>query len=132
MVYLISVRSSETDEIQERFRAGGIPVFLEPDYSRVDMVTGIATVFRNATTGPAWYRVYVCLDDQLQEAKRLLSDANYKVTKPVDVAKFEATMDRLGANRKVGWRLSDKNLNWIVGIIVVAFVLWILRVVIAS
>ena len=132
MDYLGSVPSSEVDEIQRRFRISGVPIFVEPDHARGDMVTGIATAFRNAVSGPSWYRVYVCIDDQLHEAKRLFSDANYKVTKPVDVAKFEATMDKLGANKKPTWRVSSQTMNWIVGALVLLFVLWILRAVITS
>src|SRR5690349_1533487 len=110
------------DEIKARFRAGGIPIFLEPDYGTRDQPTvGRASAYRNATTPPEWYRVYVCLEQQKEEAKRLFHDARYKVKAPVDVDEFEATMEKLGANRKFEW---PESLNWIVGIVAIASVLW--------
>jgi hypothetical protein len=113
------------DEIKARFRASGIPIFVEPDYAARDtMSVGPASTYRNATTPPESFRVYVCLEQQREEAKRLFHDARYKVKAPVDVEQFEATMERLGANRKFEWPIS---LNWIVGIVAVAAVLWIAR-----
>lgn len=128
MIYLASVNSSKIDEIKARFRAGGIPVFIVPDYSITEgTIGGIGTSFRNINDDPEWYRLNICLDDQLEEAKRLFEDSNYKVTAPVDVEKFEATMDKLGANRKVEWRMPEISLNWIVGIAILGIALLILR-----
>ncbi len=96
------------------------------------MSAGVATIYRNATSLPDWYRINICLDEQIEEAKRLFNDANYKVKAPVDIAEFEATMDKLGANRNFEWRLSNTSLNWIVGIVILGFVLLILRAVFTS
>jgi hypothetical protein len=132
VIYLASPDAEELDEIRQRFRAGGIPIYLEPDYARDDIVAGVATAFRNATTGPQRYRLYVCIETQLEEAKHLLANKHYKVRAPVDVAKFEATMEKLGANRKMEWRLTTRAMNWMVAVVVVAFLLWVLRAVLRT
>jgi hypothetical protein len=133
MIYLTSVRLAELTELKARFRASGIPVYVEPDYSvRDTMASGSADTYRSATSPHDWYRINICLDEQLDEAKHLFEDANYEVKAPVDVAKFETTMDGLGANREVEWKLSDKDLNRIFEIILVGFVFWILYAVLTS
>jgi hypothetical protein len=132
LIYLASVRSEEMDEIKERFRTGGIPVYIAPDYSISDGIGGIGVSRSNADGRPRWYKINICLDHQLEEGKRLFDDANYKVMAPVDVVKFEATMDKLGANRDVEWRLSNTSLNWLVGIVILGLVLFILRAVLTT
>ncbi len=131
MIYLASVRSSEIDEIKERFRAGGIPVFIAPDYT-IENGGGYGVASNNLAGLIKWYSIKICLDDQIEEAKHLFNDANYKVMAPVDVDKFESTMGNLGANRDFEWRLSDKSLTWIIGLVILGFVLLILRAVFAS
>jgi len=69
---------------------------------------------------------------RFEEAKRLFNDANHKVKAPVDVTEFEATMEKLGANSNFVWRLSNTSLNWIVGIVILGFVLLILRAVLTT
>ncbi len=130
MIYLASVRSSEIDEIKDRFRSGGIPIFTAPDYTITDgMPGGIGLSARNAEGRPDWYSISICLDEQLEEGKRLFKDADYKVFVPVDVDEFEAKMDKLGANREFEWRFSDNGLLWIVLAVIVGFVICILRAV---
>jgi hypothetical protein len=133
LIYLASVRAKEMDEIKERFRTGGIPVLIAPDYSINDgMPGGFGVSERNAMGKPSWYSINICLDEQLEEGKCLFKDVNYKVKAPVDVAEFEATMDKLGANSNFEWRLSNTSLNWIVGIVILGFVLLILRAVLTT
>lgn len=111
MIFLASVQSSEIDEIKDRFRAGGIPVFIVPDYSvKAGEIAGIGASLEHANGQTNWYSVSICLDDQFAEGQRLLDDANYHVIAPVDVEKFEATMNKLGANRDVEW-FPEKNLT---------------------
>jgi hypothetical protein len=106
---------------------------IAPDYSiNEGMPGGYGVSESNAMGQPRWYSINICLDDQLEEGKRLFNDANYKVMAPVDVAKFEATMDKLGANRTFEWRLSDTSLNLIFGIVILGIVLLILRAVLTT
>ena len=133
MIFLASVRSSDVDEIKERFRVGGIPIFVAPDFvlKRND-IPGIGASQQHAAGRSNWYSVSICLDEQLEEGKRLFNDPNYIVISPVDVAEFEAEMDKLGANREVELNLADSGPFWIVVAVVLGFVIWILRAVSAA
>ena len=129
MLYLTSVRSEDIQEIEGRFRASGIPIYTDPDYSQRDgFVSGIGSSYSNATRLPDWYRINVCLDEQFEEAKLLFENPSYTVKWPVDVAQFEATMNEL-STQEIRPLNSENILNRISIIVVVAFAIWILYVV---
>jgi hypothetical protein len=48
LIYLASVRAEEMDKIKERFRTGGIPVLIAPDYSINDGMLGGFGQLRNS------------------------------------------------------------------------------------
>jgi len=116
--YLVSVKFEQLHEIEDRFRAGGIPIYVEEDQVRSNeaAIVPVAIVSRFNLPAP-WYRISVCLEEQFEEAKQLLADSNYEVRAPVDVEEFEKRMKELGANRPVALRPSARALNWLVGMI---------------
>ena len=64
MLHRLSVDSDEeAEEISQRFHASGVPVFVERDFTRTDPSN------RHAAFG---YRVHIWLEEQLDDAKRLL------------------------------------------------------------
>jgi hypothetical protein len=130
LIFLASVRFSEIDEIKERFRVGGIPIFVAPDFTlKANDIPGLGASQQHAAGRSNWYSVSVCLDEQFEEGKRLFNDPNYTVMSPVDVAEFEAEMDKLGANREVELNLADNGLFWIVAAVILGLVIWIVRTV---
>jgi len=122
--YLASVTSEQLQAIQDRFRASGIPIFVETDQVRTNEAAIVpAAIVSRFNLAPSWYRINVCLDEQFDEAMRLFRDPNYQVRSPVDVEAFERKMDQLGANRPVKLRPSDKTLNWLVGAVILGIAL---------
>lgn len=110
--------------MRDRFRAGGIPIFVEVDHVRSNETAIVPAAIVSRFNLPAhWYRIDVCLDEQFDEATRLFQDPGYSVQSPVDVEAFEKQMEELGANRPVSLRPSDKTLNVVVGAAIVAIVL---------
>jgi len=75
LLHLVSVDTSEeADEISQRFHASGVPVFVEPDLTRTDPSV------RSAAFG---HRIHIWLEEQLDDAKRLLRDPQYEVVAPL-------------------------------------------------
>lgn len=92
MLHLISVDTSdEADEIAQRFHTRGIPVFVEPDYTRTDPSA------RGTSFG---FRVHIWLKEQSEDAKRLLRDPDYGVMAPVDVASSMLRWSNMMRNEK--------------------------------
>ena len=125
MLHLISVDTSEeAEEISQRFHASGIPVFVERDFTRTDPSN------RNSAFG---HRIHIWLEEQLEDAKRLLRDPQYEVVAPVDIPKFYAALDQHDAQSEVAWyKAEEKWLNWLVGIGAVSLVAWLAYAVLAS
>jgi hypothetical protein len=123
MTPLASIPADQVQELEDRFRAAGIPLYFESDYSRRrHNVLPTGSLYSADASVPNWYRVHVCLDEQTEEAKRLFEDPTYKVKAPIDIEKFEAKMAKLGADPELAWRVPDATLNWIVGGAIVAIV----------
>ena len=125
MLHVISVDSSEeANEISQRFDASGVPVFVEPDFTRTDPAT------RSAAFD---YRIHIWLEEQLDDAKRLLRDPQYEVVAPVDVAKVYATLNQHDARSEKAWyRAEEKWLNWLIGIGAVGLIAWLAYAALAS
>ena len=125
MLHLISVDTNEeADEISQRFNASGVPVFVEPDFTRTDPSA------RSAAFG---YRIHIWLEEQLDDAKRLLRDPQYEVVAPVDVAKFYAALNQHDARSEKAWyRTEEKWFNWLVGIGAVGLIAWLAYAALAS
>jgi hypothetical protein len=106
LLLLTSVdREDEANELTLRFEASGIPVFVEPDYTRTDPAS------RNASFG---YRVHLWLEEQIDDGKRLLVDPSYEVASPVDVDAFYAALQEHAQVKEEQWKDSETRwLNWI-------------------
>ena len=118
MLLLTSVDTDvEANELAHRFEASGIPVFIEPDYTRTDPSN------RNSTFG---YRVHLWLEEQVEEAEQLLRDPAYEVVSPVDVQAFYSTLRKHDERKEGEWREAETRwLNWIVGALALGFVGWV-------
>ena len=125
MLHLISVDTNEeAEKISQRFHANGVPVFVEPDFTRTDPSA------RGAAFG---HRIHIWLEEQLDDAKRLLRDPQYEVVAPVDVAKFYAALDKHDAQGEAAWyRAEESWLNWLVGVCAVGLIAWLAYAALAS
>jgi len=122
--YIASVKFEHLQDIEDRFRAGGIPIYVRPDLVRSNEAAIVPAAIVSRHNLPAhWYRIDVCLDEQHEEAELLFANPDYEVRNRVDVDAFEETMNRLGANRPVSMRPPDRALNWLIGAILLAIVL---------
>lgn len=129
MELLASVLANEATELWDRFRANGIPVLLVDDYSHPDdLAAGLSVAYQGSP--PKWRRVYVCLDEQLEEAKLLFRDPKYEVKAPVDVAAFDRKLHEMAAGDKSKRSLIDENLNWLIGGLLIIVVVGILILVV--
>lgn len=118
MQLLTSVDSEEeANELSLLFHGSGIPVFVEPDHTRINPAE------RNSYFG---YRVHIWLDEQMDDAKRLLRDPAYEVVSAVDVEAFYASMERQDAAKEASWyKAEERWLNWFFGAAAVGLVAWI-------
>jgi len=124
MFLLASIPADQVQELDDRFRAAGIPLYFEPDYSRRRHdVLPTGSLYSTEASVPDWCLAHVCLEEQAEEAKRLFDDPTYKVKAPIDVQKFEAKMAKLGADAGLAWRVPDATLNWIVSGAIAAVVI---------
>jgi hypothetical protein len=125
MELLASVAAADAADIWDRFRANGIPVLLVDDYAHPDdLAAGLSVAYHGSP--PKWRKIYVCLDEQIEEAKLLFKDPNYEVKAPVDVAAFDKKLTKMVARDKSTRSILDENLNWIVGGLLVFVALAIL------
>ena len=118
MLLLTSLdREDEANELTRRFEASGIPVLVEPDYTRTDPAS------RNASFG---YRVHIWLEEQIDDGKRLLVDPSYEVASPVDVDAFYAALQKHDQVKEEQWKDSETRwLNWIAVAIATGIAGWI-------
>lgn len=118
MLHFLSVDTyDEADEIAQRFQASGIPVFVEHDYTRTDPSS------RNASFG---FRIHLWLENQLEDAKRLLRDPDYEVLHPVNVEEFYTRLKEHDAQQELAWhKKNERWLNWAAIIAVVGLAAWI-------
>ena len=118
MLLLTSVdREDEANELTRRFEASGIPVFVEPDYTRTDPAS------RNASFG---YRVHLWLEEQIDDGKGLLVDPSYEVVSPVDVDAFYSALQKHDQVKEQEWKDSETRwLNWIAVAIAMGVAGWI-------
>lgn len=114
----------EANELAQRFEASGIPIFVEPDYTRTDPAR------RSASFG---YRVHLWLGEQMDDAKGLLADPAYEVVSPVDVGAFYAALQKDDQVKEEQWKQSETRwLNWIAVLIAVAIAGWIANAALRS
>lgn len=107
----------EANELTRRFEASGIPVFVEPDYTRPDPAS------RNASFG---YRVHLWLEEQVEDGKRLLADPSYEDVSPVDVDAFYAALQKHDQIKEEQWKQSETRwLKWVAVAIATGIAGWI-------
>jgi hypothetical protein len=125
MLLLTSVDTEdEANELTHRFEASGIPIFVEPDYTRPDLAN------RTSSFG---YRVHLWLEEQLEDAKRLLRDPAYEVVSPVDVEAFYAALEKHDEGKEHQWEQAETHwLNWTAGILAIGVAGWITYAVLRS
>lgn len=125
MIHLISVdTANQANELQERFEANGIPVFVQEDYTRQDPTS------RSANFG---YRIHIWLEEQLEDATQLLRNPEHEVKTPVDIGEFYAQLDRHDEEKEAAWyKAEERWLNWLFGAAALGFIGWILYAATAS
>jgi hypothetical protein len=119
VILLGSVGFEQSAELRDRFRGAGIPILLEPDYAR----KGQIALGAPNRAEPDRVRVHVCIEEQIDEARRLFADPDYVVQHPVDIEEFDAAMERVGAGPDLERSLPDMTMNWIVGGMLLALVI---------
>lgn len=119
MIHLISVDTeAQVNDLQLRFEASGIPIFVQSDFSRTDPAN------RNTFYG---YRVHIWIEEQLEDAKRLVNDPNYQVEKPVNVQEFYALLNEQDKTSEVAYYVAEEKwLNIIFGMAAIGLVGWVI------
>jgi hypothetical protein len=100
--------------LEQLMHASGIPVFVEPDYTRtaVDLLGG--------TFG---YRIHLWQEDQIEDALRVMEQPDYQPPTAVDVPAFFAALEaKAEANRAAKAKNFNTQLKWLVGIIAAGLV----------
>jgi hypothetical protein len=117
MIHLTSVDTeAEADDLQLLFEASGIPIFVQSDFTREDPAN------RFADFG---YRIHIWIDEQLEDAKRLIKDSDHQVRHPVDVQQFYAELNKLDEEREAAFYKAEKKwLNWLFGLALAGIVGW--------
>ena len=111
-------------ELEQLMHASGIPVFVEPDYTRVAV---------DAVGGTFGYRVHVWLEEQTEDALRVMKEPDYQPLSAVDVPAFFAKLEAAEvAKSAVNARRFETQLNWLVGIMVAGLAGWLAYSAIAS
>lgn len=106
----------EATELELLMHASGIPVFVQSDHTRTDPAN------RSLNYG---FLVHVWIEEQFEDAVRLLADPAYIAPSAVDVQKFFASLDEADAAAEAAWPKSEeKLLNWLVGLAAAAFLSW--------
>lgn len=118
MLLLTSVDSLDAaTELEGLLHASGVPVFIEPDYTR--------TAF-DAVGGTFGYRVHVWLDEQISDALRVLNEPTYKPPSAVDVSAFFTSLEAAkDSKRRAESKRFDSQLNWIVGLVITCGLGWL-------
>ena len=119
MIHLISLDTeAQVNDLQLRFEASRIPIFVQSDFSRTDPAS------RNTFYG---HRFYIWIEEQLEDAKRLIDNPNYQVEKPVDVQEFYALLNDQDKNSEVAYYVTEEKwLNIIFGMAAIGLVGWII------
>ena len=125
MLLLTSVDSLDAaTELEQLLHASGVPVFVEPDYTRTAV---------DAVGGTFGYRVHVWLDEQIDDALRVLREPSYKPPSAVDVNAFFASLEVADrAKRRADSRRFDRQLNWLVGLAIAAALAWLAYTLLAA
>ncbi len=118
MLLLTSVESLDAaTELEQLLHASGVPVFIEPDYTRSAV---------DAVGGTFGYRVHVWLDEQISDALRVMKEPTYAPPTAVDVDAFFASLEAEDqAKRFADSKRFDSQLNWLVGAAIAGVLGWV-------
>lgn len=106
MIHLISVDTKDQAGIfQRRCEANGIPLFIQGEYTQLDLTNRVVTY---------GYRIYICLDNQLDDARQLISNPDHVVQHPVNVTEYYSRLKTLDEETAVtcSWQIG-KWLKWL-------------------
>jgi hypothetical protein len=107
----------EVTELEQLLHASGIPVFVQEDFTRENPADRFGSV---------GFRIHVWLDEQLEDAVRVMKEPTYIAPSAVDVQDFFAKLEDADANAEAAWPEKEENiLNWVIGSAAVAFVAWV-------
>jgi hypothetical protein len=118
LLLLTSVdKFEDAERIRQLFFASGIPLFIENDYTRS---------FPSITKATFGYRVHVFLDEQVEDAKMLLSDPNFEVANPVNCSEFFEKLEHADSvnNNRFSLR-AEEALTWLLLLSIVGILAWI-------
>ncbi len=117
MRFLTSVDTAEeADRIEQLFDASGVPVFVEADYTRTSPAHG---------GGTFGFRVHIFVDEQEEDARRLLQDPDFELASPIDCEGFYRHLERADEERKARVpQQVDHTMNWLVAMGIVVLIAW--------
>ena len=108
-----SESGSELAEAKELLEESGIPAFISSQETY--RVRSSATLFKRG--------LWVCLEEQYQDAAALLKDPNHRVAWPVDVEAFHRSLEEAQKQPFSALGLDkDKLLNFVMAVLIIAFV----------
>jgi len=81
-----SVERSEIDSARLLLESRGIPVFIGNEDSARNF--GLVYPARN-------YALWICIDEQYEDALALLDDINHEVKRPVDIEEYNKSFEQL-------------------------------------
>lgn len=118
MQLLTSVDTEEeATELEQLLHASGIPVFVQADHTRLNPVERLASF---------GYRIHVWLDEQLEDAVKVMKDPAYVAPSAIDVKEFFAKLDNADAEAEASWpKKEERILNRAIGSAALAFAAWV-------
>jgi hypothetical protein len=106
----------EAERLQQLFDASGVPVFVEDDYTRTNPAQRLASF---------GYRIHIFVDEQEEDARKLLLNPDYELANPIDCEKFYGDLEQLEAEDRARVpQQVDHTLNWLVAAGAVALLAW--------
>ena len=108
--------ADEAERLEQLFTASGVPVFIEDDYTRTNSAERLSSF---------GYRVHIYVEEQEEDARRLLLDPEFEVAAPIDCDKFYEDLERVELERKA--RIPDqvdKTLNWLASAAALVAIAW--------
>ena len=105
-----------TEALNAKFalEANGVPIYIGGEHS------GPAPGFVNADS----YTVWVCLDDQFEDAYKFIEDESHEISRPIDVAEFYRSAEE--SKQKDSFLNSDRIMLPIMAVGIIGFIAWII------